>query len=136
MKGMKLDSKYIEGMKVDAIAKALEHATEQMIKEAEIVAGETAAEMERYAKENKRWEYQTGHAEDCLIGSFTVSHHGISAEIRQDMFGISGKEYGYYLETAKRFKGKYAILQETRNLHADMFFSGLQKALHTTIERI
>ena len=125
----------MSGMQVTGIMAALQKVTSQMLKEAELVAAETAAEMERYAKTHKRWQRQTGHAEDCLVGAYAASPQGIRADIRQDMYGISGKEYGYYLEKAERFHGKYAILEETQSRHADMFFSGLEKALGATIQR-
>ena len=125
----------MSGMQVSGIMNALKKVTSQMLKEGELVAAETAAEMERYAKTHKRWQRRTGHAEDCLVGEYSASAKSIRADIRQDMFGISGKEYGYWLEKAERFHGKYAILEETRNCHADMFFSGLEKAFSATIRR-
>ncbi len=113
------------------VMEALKELTEEMEDTALMVAKETAVEMERYAKENKRWKTQTGAAEKNLKGSADMSMVAISAEIRQDLFGVTGEEYGFWLEQG--FGGKYAILEETRNMHARMFFDGMQDALKQVI---
>ncbi len=114
------------------VMEALKELTEEMEDKALYVAAESAAEMERYAKENKRWERDTGHAEDNLKGSYDKSTESISAEIRQDLYGATGEEYGWHLENSHG--GKFAILEETRNMHARMFFDGMQDALKQVIK--
>ena len=121
---------------MDAFFSNLDKAKKEILDECEMVAHKTAASMERYAKENKRWEHRTGHAEDSLKGKAHRTKKKISAEIWQDMYGISGKEYGYWLENAKRFHGRYAILKPTRDAHAGMFFDGIQEAIGYAINRV
>ncbi|PIE98628.1 MAG: hypothetical protein CR988_02385 [Treponema sp.] len=117
--------------RVSLIMEALKELTEEMEGKALYIASETAAEMERYAKENKRWKHRTGDAEKNLKGSYDKSSDAISAEIRQDLYGATGEEYGWHLEHSHG--GKYAILEETRNMHARNFFDGMQDALRQVI---
>ncbi|CEM60546.1 hypothetical protein DWQ65_03420 [Treponema phagedenis] len=120
----------------------IEKMAVHILEAAERVAQETAAEMELYAKSNFKWTPRTHHANECLRGKWSrgqqggiITHEEISAEIWQDLYGLKGKEYGYWLENAKRFHGKYAILQETANVHAGMFFNGMMDAIKSAMER-
>lgn len=121
---------------MEAVFTNLEKVTKKMLKECERVSFETAASMERYAKENKRWLDRTGDARKGLQGVANRSTNSISAGIYQNLYGTTGKEYGYWLEQSKRFNGKYAILEETRNTHAGMFFDGIEKACSLTLNRL
>ncbi|MEL3905087.1 MAG: hypothetical protein P1P63_08280 [Treponemataceae bacterium] len=112
----------------------LKNITAEMLKKSAEVAQETAAEMERYAKETARWHDRTGDARKGLTGSADISSKAISASIHQDLYGQTGKKYGWNLE--HEYGGKYAILEETRNTHADMFFDGIAKACEDTINKI
>ncbi|MEL3905570.1 MAG: hypothetical protein P1P65_00870 [Treponema sp.] len=113
---------------LDAFFQNLDKAQKEILEECEMVAHETAARMERYAKEHKKWQPRTHHAEECLHGKARRTKKEISAEIWQDLYGIHGDEYGYWLENAERFHGRYAILKPTRDAHAGMFFDGMEKA--------
>lgn len=124
MKGMEAFYAHLDGM------------TEAIKEKCLIIAGETAAEMERYAKENRRWNDITDDARKGLRGKVATTNHSIAAQIWQDMYGMTGKEYGYWLENAERFHGKYAILEETRNAHAGMFFDGIEAACGLKLNRL
>ena len=126
----------------EAVFERLENITKEMLKSCETVAGETAASMERYAKENRVWTDRTGDARKGLRGVASRSSQAISAGIYQDMYGKTGKEYGYYLENGERivaggitFGQKYGILKPTRNAHAGMFFDGIEKACGQALKR-
>lgn len=119
---------------MEGVLANLKAVTAEMRKAAAEVAQETAAEMERYAKETARWKDHTTDARRGLTGSADISSKAISASIHQDLYGQTGKEYGWNLE--HDYGGKYAILEETRNNHADMFFDGIAKACGDTINRI
>lgn len=127
----------------EAVFENLESITKEMLKGCETVACETAASMERYAKENHVWKTDTGHARDGLRGVASRSSQAISAGIYQDMYGNTGKEYGYWLENGERilaggvtFGEKYGILKPTRNAHAGMFFAGIEKACGEILLRL
>ncbi|MGP1445281.1 MAG: hypothetical protein ACTTI6_05690 [Treponema sp.] len=127
---------------MEAVFERLESITKEMLNDCEMVACETAASMERYAKENRVWTDRTGDARKGLRGIAFRSSQAISAGIYQDMYGKSGKEYGYYLENGKRiltggvtFGEKYGILKPTRNAHAGMFFDGIEKACGQVLKR-
>ena len=127
---------------MEAVFERLEGITKEMLNDCETVACETAASMERYAKENHVWKTDTGHARDGLRGVASRSSQAISAGIYQDMYGKTGKEYGYYLENGERilaggvtFGQKYGILRPTRNTHAGMFFDGIEKACGQVLKR-
>ena len=127
---------------MEAVFERLESITKEMLKDCEMVACETAASMERYAKENRVWTDQTGDARKGLRGVASRSSQAISAGIYQDMYGNTGKEYGYYLENGERilaggvtFGEKYGILRPTRNAHAGMFFDGIEKACGQALKR-
>lgn len=126
----------------EAVFENLESITKEMLKGCETVASETAASMERYAKENRVWTDRTGDARKGLRGVASRSSQAISAGIYQDMYGKTGKEYGYYLENGERivaggitFGQKYGILKPTRNAHAGMFFDGIEKACGQALKR-
>lgn len=127
---------------MEAVFANLESITKEMLKDCEMVACETAASMERYAKENRKWTDRTGDARKGLRGVASRSSQAISAGIYQDMYGNTGKEYGYYLENGKKevaggvtFGEKYGILRPTRNAHAGMFFDGIEKACGQTLKK-
>lgn len=127
---------------MEAVFERLESITKEMLKDCEMVACETAASMERYAKENRVWTDRTGDARKGLRGVASRSSQAISAGIYQDMYGNTGKEYGYWLENGERilaggvtFGEKYGILRPTRNAHAGMFFDGIEKACGQVLKR-
>ncbi|MGP1438305.1 MAG: hypothetical protein ACTTKH_04460 [Treponema sp.] len=103
--------------------------------EVEKVVMETAADMEHHAKTNKAWTLITGHAEQNLRGKFKIKGRKAHCQIWQDLFGVWGDEYGYYLETAKQFKGKYAILRKTQIHYAPIFYEDLKKAIIDAIKK-
>ena len=126
----------------EAVFENLKSITKEMLNDCEMVACETAASMERYAKENHVWKTDTGHARDGLRGVASRSLQAISAGIYQDMYGMTGDEYGRWLEEGERilaggitFGEKYGILKPTRNAHADMFFDGIEKACGQVLKR-
>lgn len=127
---------------MEAVFANLESITKEMLDSCEKIAYETAASMERYAKENRKWTDRTGDARKGLRGVASRSSQAISAGIYQDMYGNTGKEYGYYLENGKKevaggvtFGEKYGILRPTRNAHAGMFFDGIEKACGQTLKK-
>ena len=127
---------------MEAVFERLESITKEMLKDCEMVACETAASMERYAKENRVWTDRTGDARKGLRGVASRSSQAISAGIYQDMYGKTGKEYGYWLENGTKevsggvtFGEKYGILKPTRNAHAGMFFDGIEKACGQTLKK-
>ena len=127
---------------MEAVFANLESITKEMLDSCEKIAYETAASMERYAKENRKWTDRTGDARKGLRGVASRSSQAISAGIYQDMYGNTGKEYGYYLENGKKevaggvtFGEKYGILKPTRNAHAGMFFDGIEKACGQALKR-
>ena len=129
---------------MEAVFERLESITKEMLKDCEMVACETAASMERYAKENRVWTDQTPEAgaRANLRGQASRSSQAISAGIYQDLYGNTGKEYGYWLENGERkladgqlFGQKYGILRPTRNAHAGMFFDGIEKACGQALKR-
>ena len=129
---------------MEALFETLGSITKEMLDECETVANETAASMERYAKENRVWTDRTPEAgaRANLRGQASRSSQAISAGIYQDLYGNTGKEYGYWLENGERvladgqlFGQKYGILRPTRNAHADMFFDGIEKACGQVLKR-
>ena len=127
---------------MEAVFERLESITKEMLKDCEMVACETAASMERYAKENRVWTDRTGDARKGLRGVASRSSQAISAGIYQDMYGMTGDEYGRWLEEGERilaggitFGQKYGILKPTRNAHAGMFFDGIEKACGQTLKK-
>lgn len=129
---------------MEAVFANLEAVKKEMLDKCETVAHETAASMERYAKENRVWTDRTPEAgaRANLRGQASRSSQAISAGIYQDLYGNTGKEYGYWLENGERvladgqlFGQKYGILKPTRNAHAEMFFDGIEKACAQTLKR-
>ena len=127
---------------LEAVFERLESITKEMLNDCEMVACETAASMERYAKENRVWTDRTGYARKGLRGVASRSSQAISSGIFQDMYGKTGKEYGYWLENGTKevsagvtFGEKYGILKPTRNAHAGMFFDGIEKACGQALKR-
>ena len=127
---------------MEAVFENLKSITKEMLNDCETVACETAASMERYAKENHVWKTDTGHARDGLRGVASRSSQAISAGIYQDMYGMTGDEYGRWLVEGERklkdgqlFGQKYGILRPTRNAHAGMFFDGIEKACGQVLKR-
>ncbi|QUY18378.1 hypothetical protein GWP40_08660 [Treponema vincentii] len=127
---------------MEAVFANLEAVKKEMLDACEMVACETAASMERYAKENRVWTDRTGDARKGLRGVASRSSQAISAGIYQDLYGNTGKEYGYWLENGERkladgqlFGQKYGILRPTRNAHAGMFFDGIEKACGQALKR-
>ena len=127
---------------MEAVFKNLEAVKKEMLDSCETVAYETAVSMERYAKGNRKWTDQSGDARKGLRGVASRSSQAISAGIYQDLYGMTGKEYGYYLENGKRvladgqlFGQKYGILKPTRNAHTSMFFDGIEKACGIVLHR-
>lgn len=93
------------------------------------VVMQTAPDMEHYAKTNKAWQLRTEHAEGCLRGKFKIKGRKAHCQLWQDLYGVWGDEYGYYLETAKKFNGKYAILRQTQLHFAPIFYEDLKNAI-------
>ena len=127
---------------MEAVFENLKNITKEMLNDCEAVACETATSMERHAKENRVWTDRTGDARKGLRGIASRSSQAISAGIYQDMYGNTGKEYGYWLENGERiladgqlFGQKYGILRPTRNAHAGMFFDGIEKACGQALKR-
>lgn len=98
------------------------------------VVMQTAPDMEHHAKTHYAWTHITGHARDNLRGKFKIEGRKAHAQLWQDLFGASGDEYGYYLETAKMFKGKYAILRQTQIFYAPIFYEDLKEAIIEAIK--
>ncbi len=98
------------------------------------VVMQTAPDMDHHAKTHKKWTHRTGHAEDNLRGKFKIEGCKAHVQLWQDLFGVSGEEYGYYLETAKMFKGKYAILRQTQIYYAPIFYEDLKQAIIEAIK--
>ena len=98
------------------------------------VVMQTAPDMEHHAKTHKAWKLRTGHAEQNLRGKFKIEDRKAYCQLWQDLFGAYGDEYGYYLETAKMFKGKYAILRQTQIHFAPRFYEDLKNAIIEAIK--
>ena len=119
---------------LEATIKNFELLDSLIRKEVAQVVMETSADMEHHAKTHKAWQLITGHAEQNLRGKFKIEGRKAHAQIWQDLFGVSGQEYGYYLETAKMFKGKYAILRQTQIAFAPQFYEDLKEAIIEAIK--
>ena len=98
------------------------------------VVMQTAPDMEHHAKTHKAWTLITGHAEQNLRGKFKIEGRKAHAQLWQDLFGTHGEEYGYYLETAEMFHGKYAILRQTQIYYAPIFYEDLKQAIVEAIK--
>lgn len=104
---------------VDKIVDAMKKATMQ-------VALETAIDMEAYAKENKPWTDRNRHASSHLRGAAFEKDGVIHCQIRQDLYGDTGEEYGYHLEESHG--KKYAILVPTQQYFEQDFFDDVHEA--------
>ena len=120
---------------LEATLKNFELLDSLIRKEVEQVVMETSADMEHYAKTHKAWKLRTGHAEQNLRGKFKIEGRKAYCQLWQDLFGDTGEEYGYYLETAKKFKGKYAILRQTQIHFAPVFYEDLKNAIIEAIKK-
>lgn len=119
---------------LESVIKNFELLDSLIRQEVEQVVMETAPDMEHHAKTHKAWTLRSGHAEQNLRGKFKIEGRKAHVQIWQDLFGVSGQEYGYYLETAKMFKGKYAILRQTQIFYAPIFYEDLKKAIIEAIK--
>ena len=119
---------------LESVIKNFELLDSLIRQEVEQVVMETAPDMEHHAKTHKAWTLRTRHAEQNLRGKFKIEGRKAHVQIWQDLFGTSGEEYGYYLETAKMFKGKYAILRQTQIFYAPIFYEDLKKAIIEAIK--
>lgn len=119
---------------LEGVIKNFELLDSLIRKEVEQVVMETSSDMEHHAKTHKAWKTRSGHAEQNLRGKFKIEGRKAHAQIWQDLFGVYGDEYGYYLETAKQFKGKYAILRKTQLHYAPLFYEDLKSAIIEAIK--
>ncbi|MGP1520221.1 MAG: hypothetical protein ACTTIZ_01750 [Treponema sp.] len=119
---------------LEGVIKNFELLDSLIRKEVEQVVMETSADMEHHAKTHKAWNTISSHAEQNLRGKFKIEGRKAHAQIWQDLFGVWGDEYGYYLETAKMFKGKYAILRQTQIHYAPLFYEDLKSAIIEAIK--
>lgn len=98
--------------------KKFEYLVEDMENAAIDSAKEVAPSMEAYAKQNRKWNDRTGHARQGLVGSYVYEKkHFVSCRIYHKV------DYGYWLEVIQG--GRFAILEETRNMFASQFFDGI-----------
>lgn len=121
---------------LDAVFKSLDKLGKEIKKECFKVASETAIDMESYARENKAWKHRTGDAERGLKGRASIAPTYFRAQIWQEMYGMTGGEYGYWLENAEWFKGKYAILRKTQLHFQNLFFNDMQDALKNAMQKV
>jgi len=119
---------------LDATLKNFELLNSLIKENVKEVVMQTAPDMEHHAKTHIPWTPITRHAEQNLRGKFKIEGRKAHAQIWQDLFGASGDEYGYYLETAKMFKGKYAILRQTQIYYAPIFYEDLKEAIIEAIK--
>lgn len=110
----------------DAIFKNVDSITDVLKKATMQVALETAIDMEAYAKENRPWTDRNDHAKDHLRGSAFEKDGVIHCQIRQDLYGDTGEEYGYHLEESHG--KKYAILAPTQQHFEQDFFEDVHEA--------
>jgi len=87
---------------LEAVFERLESITKEMLNDCEMVACETAASMERYAKENRVWTDRTGDARKGLRGVASRSSQAISAGIYQDMYGTLVKNMATTLKMERK----------------------------------
>lgn len=121
---------------LEAVFKGLDKLDKAIKKECFKVAAETAIDMECYARENKTWLHRTGDAERGLKGKAVVTPTYFRTQIWQEMYGRTGKEYGYWLENATHFNGKYAILRETQLHFQNLFFNDMKEAVHMAMQKV
>jgi hypothetical protein len=82
------------------------------------VARTTASQMQNYARQNRRWQDQTGNARAGLHGGSFWENAFLYAYIAHAV------EYGVYLELAH--DRKYQILEETANKFRDEFYKSIE----------
>jgi predicted peptidase len=88
----------------------------------EAVSVVTAANMVNYAKVNKRWKCQSGHARGKLHGgAYWENPETLKTYIAH------GVSYGVFLELAN--DGKYAILEESINKYKDVWFKSIKRII-------
>ncbi len=114
----------------------LDKLNEALAEAAFEVAEGIALDMESYAKQNKKWTPRTNDAVLHLQGRALKKKDGVASQIWQNLYGATGKEYGYYLEKARRFHGKYAILQETQESFAREFLLEMAEALKGAVKKL
>ena len=120
---------------LEAILKNFELLDSLIRQEVEQVVMETSADMEHHAKTHKAWTHISGHAMQNLRGKFKIEGRKAHCQLWQDLFGVWGDEYGVYLETAKKFKGKYAILRQTQIHFAPVFYEDLKNAIIDALKK-
>lgn len=118
-------------IEIKAIIENLEKLEDNIKEECKRVSYETGADMELYAKVNAPWKDRTGNARRELHGRGAESALGFSAQIWQDLYGLNNEEYGYTLETAEYFHGKYSILKKTQRHFKDIYFANLKDILES-----
>ena len=118
----------------DAIFKNLNKTVDAMKKATLQVALETAIDMEAYAKENRPWTDRNAHARAHLRGAAFEKDGVIHCQIRQDLYGDTGKEYGYHLEESHG--KKYAILVPTQQHFEEGFFEDVHDACMQELAKI
>lgn len=117
----------------DVVFKKIDKIAEVMKEAAMIVATETAIDMEAYAKENRPWTDRNALARANLRGKAFIKDGVVHCQIRQDMYGKTGKGYGYYLENAH--KQKYAILAPTQQHFEEQFFEDVRKECQEALKK-
>ena len=110
----------------DVIFKNINSVAEKMKSATMQVAEETALDMEAYAKENRPWTDRNAQARAHLRGKAFEEDGVIHCQIRQDLYGETGEEYGYYLEEAHG--KKYSILAPTQQHFEKDFFEEVKEA--------
>jgi hypothetical protein len=85
-------------------------------------AQEGAKVFENYAKNNRRWQDQTGHARQRLVGWVERNKKNVRIYIGH------GVDYGLYLELAH--EKKYAILKETVEKKGQEVLKGFQNMIN------
>ena len=104
----------------DVLFKRIDDVSESMRKATMQVAQEFAVEMEAYAKRNRPWTDRHALARAHLRGKAFLQNGIVHCQIRQDLYGDTGKEYGYTLEEGHNHK--YSILSPTQQHFASEFF--------------
>ena len=117
----------------DVIFKNVNSVAESMKKATMQVALETAVDMEAYAKENRPWTDRNAQARGHLRGKAFEEGGVVHCQIRQDLYGETGEEYGYYLEEAHG--KKYAILAPTQRHFEKDFFDDVREACIEELRR-
>jgi len=117
----------------DIVFKNINKITQAMKKATMQVAEETAIDMEAYAKENRPWTDRNAAARSHLRGKAFEKDGVVHCQIRQDLYGDTGLEYGYHLEASHG--GKYAILAPTQQHFEQEFFEDVREACLQELKR-